>query len=61
MALKIKEILNDTTLILDGVGVGGNFPTFDEPKSFDVLKRVDQKQVYEKVLDRIAQGGAIGM
>ena len=59
-ALKIKEILNDTTLIIDGVGVPETFETFDEPKKFDILKRVDQKQVYEKVLDKIASGGAIG-
>ena len=60
VALKIKEILNDTTLIIDGVGVPDTFETFDTPTGFDILKRVDQKQVYEKVLDKIASGGAIG-
>lgn len=61
IALKIKEIVSDTALILDGSGVNDSFETFDSPKSFDVLKRVDQKQVYEKVLERIANGGAIGV
>lgn len=61
VALKIKEILNDTTLILDGAAVTDAFETFDLPRSFDVLERVDQKKVYEKVLDRIACGGAIGI
>lgn len=59
-ALKVKEIQNDSTLILDGAGANDGFEPFDEPRSFDVLKRVDQKQVYEKVLQKIATGGAIG-
>ena len=29
--------------------------------SFDILRRVDQKIVYEKVLDKLASGGAIGI
>ena len=60
VALKITEILNDSTLVVDGQGVPEDFEAFDSPKSFDILKRVDQKQVYEKVLERIANGGAIG-
>ena len=60
LALKIKEIASETSLILDGVGASDGFETFDTPKAFDILKRVDQKQVYEKVLERIANGGAIG-
>lgn len=60
-ALKIAKILNDTTLIIDGLGVPETFETFDEPNSFDILKRVDQKEVYKKVLDKLASGGAIGI
>ena len=59
-ALKIIEIRDDTALIVDGTGADESFNTFNEPETFDVLKRVDQKRVYEKVLDRIANGGAIG-
>ena len=29
--------------------------------SFDILRRVDQKIVYEKVLDKLASGGAVGI
>ena len=61
IALKVKEIVNDTSLVLDGSGFSDTFEPFDSPKSFDILKRIDQKQVYEKVLERIANGGAIGM
>ena len=38
-ALKIAKILNDTTLIIDGLGVPETFDTFDEPNPFDILKR----------------------
>jgi len=60
-ALKIKEIVNDTTLIIDGRMLPDDFETFKDPKPFDILKRVDQKQVYEKVLEKLASGGAIGI
>lgn len=61
VALKISEILNDTTLVIDGVGIPDTFETFDTPKTFDILKRVDQHVVYEKVLEKMASGGAVGI
>jgi len=61
VALKVKEIQDDSTLILDGAGASDSFEPFEEPRAFDVLKRVDQKQVYEKVLQKVATGGAIGI
>jgi len=61
LALKIKEIVNDTTLIVDGSLIPEDFETFEEPKAFDILKRVNQKQVYEKALEKLASGGAIGI
>lgn len=62
-AFKIIDIIDDTTLVLDGTGTPENFtlPTSSSPVSFDILKRVDQKKVYEKVLEKIASGGAIGI
>lgn len=60
LALKVQEIVNDSSLVLEGTGASDTFLPFDSPRAFDILKRVDQKQVYEKVLERIANGGAIG-
>lgn len=59
-ALKITSIESDTELQVDGVGAS-DFALPDNPVSFDILKRVDQKVVYEKVLDKLASGGAIGI
>jgi glycerol-3-phosphate O-acyltransferase/dihydroxyacetone phosphate acyltransferase len=34
---------------------------YTQPVTFDIFKRIDQSVVYEKVLDRLAQGGSVGI
>jgi glycerol-3-phosphate O-acyltransferase/dihydroxyacetone phosphate acyltransferase len=59
---KVKAIENEKTLTLEGDDVPADFsfPT-DTPVAFDVLKRIDTKIVFEKVLDKLADGGAVGI
>jgi len=57
---KIVSMDSDTEMTVDAVDVADE----DIPEgavSFDILRRVDQKVVYEKVLDKLAGGGAIGI
>lgn len=64
-AVKITELVDDTTLLVDGSYISEEeLETVfvkKEPVGFDLLKRVDQKVVYEKVLDRLASGGCVGI
>lgn len=64
-AVKVTEVVDDNTLLLDGTDIPAEeIDTVfgrKEPAEFDVLKRIDQKVVYEKVLDRLADGGCIGI
>jgi glycerol-3-phosphate O-acyltransferase/dihydroxyacetone phosphate acyltransferase len=57
---KIISMDSDTEMKVDATDVAED----DIPNgvvSFDILRRVDQKVVYEKVLDKLASGGAIGI
>ena len=64
-AVKITEVIDDRTLLVDGTyipeeeldAVFGK----KEPVTYDIFKHVDQKVVYEKVLDRLASGGCVGI
>lgn len=64
-AVKITEVVDDKTLLVDGSDIPEEEvePIFGkkEAADFDILKRVDQKVVYEKVLDRLAEGGCVGI
>jgi glycerol-3-phosphate O-acyltransferase/dihydroxyacetone phosphate acyltransferase len=59
---KVKGIENEKSLTLEGDDVPADF-TFpsDTPVAFDILKRIDTKVVFEKVLDKLADGGAVGI
>jgi glycerol-3-phosphate O-acyltransferase / dihydroxyacetone phosphate acyltransferase len=59
-SMKVKRIENDTTLTLEGVGCE-HIVLPEEAARFDVLQKIDQKQVYEKVLDKLASGGSVGI
>jgi glycerol-3-phosphate O-acyltransferase/dihydroxyacetone phosphate acyltransferase len=64
-AVKIAEIVDDTCLLIDGSEIpaedlDGAFAS-TTPLAYDILKRVDQKVVYEKVLDKLADGGCVGI
>jgi glycerol-3-phosphate O-acyltransferase/dihydroxyacetone phosphate acyltransferase len=57
-----RSIENEKKLTLEGDDVPADFkfPT-DTPVAFDVLKRIDTKIVFEKVLDKLTDGGAVGI
>ena len=59
-AFKIQSIESDTTLVLDGTD-SEEVDFAKESTPFDILQKIDQKVVYEKVLDKLAQGGAVGI
>jgi glycerol-3-phosphate O-acyltransferase/dihydroxyacetone phosphate acyltransferase len=59
---KVKGIENERTLTLEDedVPTDFSFPS-DTPVAFDILKRTDTKIVFEKVLDKLADGGTVGI
>jgi glycerol-3-phosphate O-acyltransferase / dihydroxyacetone phosphate acyltransferase len=64
--LKIKAIESDTRMIVDGMDLPNDFPSsfFEKdakPVAFDLLKHTPLTTVFEKVLDRLAGGGAVGI
>ena len=62
VALKVIEVKDDETAILDGTDIPSSFEAPDTNEvNFDVLKHVDTKKVFEKVLERLAAGGAVGI
>ncbi|KAL7577041.1 hypothetical protein ACA910_006783 [Epithemia clementina (nom. ined.)] len=62
-AFKVIQVDSDTELVVDGSGRPSNydFPVSSNPQPFDALKKVDTAQVFEKVLERLASGGAVGI
>eukprot|EP00980_Cylindrotheca_fusiformis_P025642 scaffold14307_cov177-Cylindrotheca_fusiformis.AAC.6 len=65
IGVKVTEIIDDSKLIVDGSDIPPNeYETVfskKEPNDFDVLKKIDQKIVYQKVLDKLASDGCIGI
>mmetsp|Transcript_112056 Transcript_112056/g.323741 ORF Transcript_112056/g.323741 Transcript_112056/m.323741 type:complete len:679 (-) Transcript_112056:2143-4179(-) len=64
-AVKVTEVVDDSTLLVDGTDIPeeevDSIFGREEPVAFDILKHIDQKIVYEKVLDRLADGGCVGI
>jgi glycerol-3-phosphate O-acyltransferase/dihydroxyacetone phosphate acyltransferase len=64
-AVKVTEVIDNATLIADGSMIPPEeyekVFARSEPNTFDVLKKIDQKVVYEKVLDKLASGGCVGI
>jgi glycerol-3-phosphate O-acyltransferase / dihydroxyacetone phosphate acyltransferase len=62
---KVVEITNDNTVVVDASGVPdadlGNVYGKKEPNNYDILKYVDLKVTFERVLDRLATGGVVGI
>ena len=57
---KIVSLDSDFEMTVDATDAAeGDIP--EGTVTFDILRRVDQKVVYEKVLDKLASGGAIGI
>jgi len=65
IGVKVTELIDDGTVIVDGSDVPPEeyekVFAKTEPNTFDVMKKVDQKIVYSKVLDKLASGGCIGI
>jgi glycerol-3-phosphate O-acyltransferase/dihydroxyacetone phosphate acyltransferase len=65
ISVKVTELIDNATLIVDGSLIPPEeyekVFTMSDPNTFDVLKKIDQKIVYEKVLDKLASGGCIGI
>jgi glycerol-3-phosphate O-acyltransferase / dihydroxyacetone phosphate acyltransferase len=64
-ALRVRSIESETCMTIDGNELPHDFPTtiFHQDKGvpFDLLKRTPLDKVFEKVLDRLAAGGAVGI
>lgn len=63
---KVKSIQSDSSMVVDGLGLPDDFDMelFERSDLFvtyDVLKHTPLTTVFEKVLDRLAAGGAIGI
>jgi glycerol-3-phosphate O-acyltransferase/dihydroxyacetone phosphate acyltransferase len=64
--LKIQRIDSDTKMIVEGSNLPQEFPAalFDDstdPVRYDLLKRTPLTTVFDKVLERLAAGGALGI
>jgi glycerol-3-phosphate O-acyltransferase/dihydroxyacetone phosphate acyltransferase len=60
IAMKVISIESDSVLQLDG-SEADSVKLPREPTSYDILPKIDQRDVYGKVIDRLAGGGAVGI
>ena len=62
-ALKIKSVVSDVQLIVETEGIPDDFPFPKDGQSvtFDILKKTPLTVVFQKVLDKLSSGGAIGI
>ena len=61
-AFKVLSVQSDTELTVELGELPENFAfPAEQPFEYDVLKKVDTKVVFEKVLERLAAGGALGI
>ncbi len=58
---KVVSIQDDTNMELDTSILPSELELPVEPKPFEIMKRIDQKRVYEAVLKKLASGGTIGI
>lgn len=65
--VKILEILDETTCVVDATSVSEEDRTTifatgsDNSRAYDILKHVELHEIFEKVLDRLAMGGVFGI
>jgi glycerol-3-phosphate O-acyltransferase / dihydroxyacetone phosphate acyltransferase len=64
--LKVKSIESDVCMVVDGLDLPDDFPKtlFEKdtkPMFYDILKHTPLTTVFEKVLDRLAGNGALGI
>jgi glycerol-3-phosphate O-acyltransferase / dihydroxyacetone phosphate acyltransferase len=62
-ALKVKKIVSDVAIVAEAAGLPDDFPfpADNESVPFDVLKKIPLTIVFQKVLDKLSSGGAIGI
>ena len=61
-AFKVLSVQDDSTATLEGADVPSQIELpSNSPVAFDLLKKVDTHVVFEKVVDRLASGGAVGI
>jgi glycerol-3-phosphate O-acyltransferase/dihydroxyacetone phosphate acyltransferase len=61
-AFKVVSVEHDKALTLNAEDAPEDYTVpKDQPVPFDVLKKVDTKTVFGKVLERLAAGGAVGI
>lgn len=59
---KVLSVDSDTALTLDASMAEDDYSVpDDQPMEYDVLKKVDTHVVFEKVLERLAAGGSVGI
>ncbi len=64
LGIKVASIENDEAMCIkveDGVLDAIATQPFPEYVTFDILQRVDQKEVFKNVLEKLASGGTIGI
>ena len=59
IGLKVISVDSEESIEIEVSDDSVQIPT--TPKTFEVLQRIDQKVVYEKVVSKLASGGAIGI
>jgi len=61
-AFKVLSVESDTDMTLDASEAPEDYevPT-DQPIEYDLLRKVDTKVVFEKVLERLEAGGSVGI
>ena len=62
-AFKVKTVVSDTEILVEAADLPENFPfpKKDAPVTFDILRHIPLTVVFQKVLDKLATGGAIGI
>lgn len=60
-ALKVKEIKSDSSMVVDGKGRPDDFPITKDAVTYDILKHTPLTEVFAKVVERLAGGGAVGI
>ena len=61
MGFKVTKIDSDTSMFVDCSDLPADFKLSSTPFPYDILMKIDQKEVYEMVLNKLASGGTLGI
>ena len=59
--LKVIDIESEVSMTVDGTGLSPDSDFSSSYPIFEIMKKMDQKAVYEAVLSKLASGGTIGI